>query len=121
MPLCGRTPDHAAGRLSILAAREPFQSPCPPETLPAGDRSPSYGAQVRKLGFRSRREIGLAVRWTFTTTAGWWFLAARLIAIVVAFWVMGRYGDTAALSTLVIAIVVVGLVAPPAPDDVGRR
>ncbi|GAA2032238.1 hypothetical protein GCM10009740_22860 [Terrabacter terrae] len=75
-----------------------------------------YGAEVRKLGFRNWRGIGVAVRLTLSTPAGWWFLAARVIAIALAFWVNGRYGDTAAIVTLLIAIVVAGLVAPPPPD-----
>lgn len=77
---------------------------------------PLYDAEVRKLGFRSWRGIGLAARWTLSTPAGWSFLAARVIVLALAFWVQGRYGGTAAFVTTLIALVVAGLVSPPAPD-----
>lgn len=58
------------------------------------------------------------MRWTVTTPAGWWFLAARLGALATAARVESQYGETPAIFTLVVAIIAAGLIAPPAPDTV---
>jgi hypothetical protein len=73
---------------------------------------------VRRRGVGSWRGIAQAIRWTFTTPAGWWFLAARLFAVTTAAWVKSQHGETPATVALVIAMIVAGLIAPPAPDSV---
>ncbi|GAA6525020.1 hypothetical protein [Intrasporangium sp. DVR] len=73
---------------------------------------------MQRYGFRSWRGSGQAVRWTLTAPAGWSFLATRLGAVTTAGWVQSQYGETPAVVTLVLAIVVAGLVAPHPPDTV---
>ena len=73
---------------------------------------------MRRLGFRTRREIAAAVRWTVTTPKGWAFIFSTLVAGGVGSWAADRW--SVPVGFFLFPAFFVARVIVPGPPDLGE-